>query len=107
RLGGSGDRLPSVAAMRGTEPARLARLMRGDLDWVVMKALEKDRALRYETVEGLATDARRYLAGDPVEAGPPSRAYRLKKFARKHRAGLATATGFALVLVVATAVSAW
>jgi serine/threonine-protein kinase len=73
RLSGTNDRLPSVAAVRGTEPARLAKLVRGDLDWVVMKALEKDRTRRYETASGLARDLQRYLDGDPVEAGPPSR----------------------------------
>jgi serine/threonine protein kinase/tetratricopeptide (TPR) repeat protein len=104
RLSGTGDRLPSVAAVRATEPARLAKLVRGDLDWVVMKALEKDRARRYETANGLARDVQRYLDGDPVEAGPPSRVYRLRKFARKHRAGLATVG--AVILAVIVAVSA-
>jgi tetratricopeptide (TPR) repeat protein len=75
--------------------------MRGDLDWVVMKALEKDRTRRYETANGLARDIRRYLDGDPVEAGPPSGLYRLKKFAGKHRAGLAVAAAALLALVVA------
>src|SRR5262249_8908919 len=60
----------SIAALRGTEPAKLARLVRGDLDWIVMKALEKDPARRYATADGLARDIRRHLEGDPVEAGP-------------------------------------
>jgi serine/threonine protein kinase/tetratricopeptide (TPR) repeat protein len=107
RLSGTNERLPSVAAQRGTEPARLAKLVRGDLDWLVMKALEKDRGRRYETPSGFARDIQRYLDGDPVEAGPPSRGYRLRKFARKHRAALAVAAGFALILVAATAISAW
>jgi serine/threonine protein kinase/tetratricopeptide (TPR) repeat protein len=107
RLSASGDRLSSIAAVRGTEPARLARALRGDLDWVVMKSLEKDRARRYETANGLARDVRRYLDGDPVEAGPPSASYRLRKSARKHRAGLAVAAAFALLLVVAAGVSTW
>ncbi len=97
----------SIAAQRGTEPARLVRQMRGDLDWIVMKALEKEPARRYETAEGLARDIRRHLEGDPVEAGPPSAAYRLRKFARKHRAALATASAFAAVLLAATAISTW
>ena len=88
-----------------TEPARLTRLVRGDLDWIVMKSLEKERSRRYETVNDLAGDLRRYLSGDPVEAGPPSRRYRIGKFARKHRAAFATATSFAVVLVAATATS--
>ncbi len=79
--------------------------MRGDLDWIVMKALEKDRARRYETAAGFARDVRRYLDGDAVEAGPPSARYRLGKFAQKNRAALATAAAFALLLVAATAVS--
>jgi serine/threonine protein kinase len=107
RLSGTDERFPSVGAVRATEPARLAKIMRGDLDWVVMKALEKDRARRYETPTGLAKDGQRYLDGDPVEAGPPSRSYRLRKFARKHRGGLATAAAFVLVLIGATGVSTW
>src|SRR5262249_54492801 len=68
----------SIAASRGTEPARLARQVRGELDWIVMKALEKEPARRYGTADGLARDIRRHLEGDPVEAGPPSALYRLR-----------------------------
>ncbi len=75
----------SIAAQRSTEPARLARLVRGDLDWIVMKALEKDRTRRYESAGGLARDVQRHLAGDPVEAGPPSALYRLGRFAQASR----------------------
>jgi serine/threonine protein kinase len=107
RLSSTNERLPSVAAQRSTEPARLAKLVRGELDWVAMKALEKDRARRYETASGLARDIQRYLDGDPVEAGPPSRVYRLRKFARKHRAALVVAAGFAVMLVAATSISTW
>jgi serine/threonine protein kinase/tetratricopeptide (TPR) repeat protein len=107
RLSGTNDRLPSVAAVRGTEPARLAKLVRGDLDWVVMKALEKDRSRRYETASGLARDVQRYLDGDPVEAGPPSRVYRLRKFARKHRVVLTTTSAVVLALIIGTTVSVW
>ena len=71
RLSESRDSLPSVAALRKTEPARLTRLVRGDLDWIVMKALEKDRTRRYESASGFARDIARHLEGDPVEAGPP------------------------------------
>ena len=99
-------RLASIAAQRKTEPAKLARLVRGELDWIVMKALEKDRTRRYATANGLARDIERYLADEPVEAGPPSARYRLGKFARRHRAALATAAAFAIVLVAATAISA-
>ena len=80
-------------------------MVRGELDWIVIKALEKDRARRYETANGLARDIRRYLDGEPVEAGPPSASYKLQKFARKHRAALATMGAFAILLVVASVVS--
>jgi serine/threonine protein kinase len=107
RLSGSGDRLASIAATRGTEPTRLTRLVQGDLDWVVMKCLEKDRRRRYETASGLAQDVARYLNEEPVEAGPPSAGYKLKKYASKHRVGLATAVAFLLMLVAVAAVSSW
>jgi serine/threonine protein kinase/tetratricopeptide (TPR) repeat protein len=84
RLSGSAS-LPSVAAQRQVQPARLTRLLRGELDWIVMKALEKDRGRRYESANGFAQDIQRYLAEEPVLAGPPSVAYRLRKFARRHR----------------------
>jgi serine/threonine protein kinase/WD40 repeat protein len=105
RLSESREALATIAARRQSEPARLAWLVRGDLDWIAMKALEKDRTRRYETANGLARDIRRYLDGDPVEAGPPSAAYRLGKFARKHRSGLAVAAVLAALLVAGTAVS--
>jgi eukaryotic-like serine/threonine-protein kinase len=99
------ESLPSLAAVRQTEPRRLMAMLRGDLDWVVMKCLEKHRERRYETASGLARDIQRYLDGDPVEACPPSVSYRLGKFARKHRAAMATAGAFALLLISATAIS--
>ena len=68
--------------------------MRGELDWIVMKCLEKDRARRYETANGLAADVQRYLADEPVTAGPPSAAYRLRKFARRNKGVLAAAAGW-------------
>jgi serine/threonine protein kinase len=77
--------LPTLAENRGTEPAKLTRLVRGELDWIVMKALEKDRNRRYETANGFAMDVQRYLADEPVLAGPPSARYRLKKFLRRNR----------------------
>ncbi len=92
--------LPTLAAVRGTEPARLTRLVRGELDWIVMKALEKDRGRRYETANGLATDVRRYLAGEPVLAAPASPWYRLRKFVRRNR-GPVSAAGFVLLALVA------
>jgi serine/threonine protein kinase len=107
RLSESRDALPSIAAHRKTEPARLTWPMRGELNWIAMKALEKDRTRRYETANGLMEDIRRYLAGDPVEAGPPSALYRARNFARKHRVGLATVAAFGAVLIGATAISTW
>ena len=79
--------------------------MRGELDWIVMKCLEKDRSRRYETANGLARDLERYLADEPVEACPPSSSYRLRKFARKHKKALATAAAFAVLLVAGAVMS--
>jgi WD40 repeat protein/serine/threonine protein kinase len=107
RLSTSGVALAAISAQRQTEPAKLTRLVRGELDWIVMKALEKDRNRRYETANGLAQDVERYLHDEPVEACPPTARYRLRKFARKHQSGLATAAGFAILLVLGTAMSAW
>jgi tetratricopeptide (TPR) repeat protein len=99
--------LPTLAANRGTEPAKLARLVRGELDWIVMKALEKDRNRRYETANGLALDVQRYLADEPVLACPPSAGYRLRKFARRNRARLAVAGGLFLAVTVTAATIGW
>ena len=85
------DELPSVAANRGLEPKKLSGLVRGELDWIVMKALEKDRNRRYETANGFAMDVQRYLADEPVQACPPSAWYRLRKFARRNKTALAVA----------------
>jgi eukaryotic-like serine/threonine-protein kinase len=101
----STDTLASLAACRQTEPARLTELVRGELDWIVMKALEKDRNRRYETANSLARDVECYLAGDPVGACPPSAGYRLRKFASKHRAALTAASLFAALLLVGVLVS--
>ena len=99
--------LTSLAAGRHSEPVRLTKLVRGELDWIVMKSLEKDRTRRYETANGFAMDIQRYLAGEPVLAAPPSARYRLRKFARKYRAALTTAAALALLLVAGVAVSTW
>ena len=77
--------LASIAANRHTEPARLSKEVQGELDWIVMKALEKDRNRRYETASGFAADIERHLHDEPVEAGPPSAAYRLRKFVRREQ----------------------
>jgi WD40 repeat protein/serine/threonine protein kinase len=99
--------LRMLSRQRGTEPARLPNLIRGELDWIVMKCLEKDRARRYETANALARDIQRYLADEPVEACPPSTAYKLHKFARKHKKVLATAAAFVLLLAVAAILATW
>jgi tRNA A-37 threonylcarbamoyl transferase component Bud32 len=97
----------SIAAVRQTDPAKLTKLMRGEIDWIVMKALEKDRHRRYATADAIAADVQRYLAGEPVQAVPPSAAYRLRKFARKNRAMLTAVAAFAALLIVSAAVSGW
>lgn len=93
------DELPTVAAMRKTEPTKLARLVQGDLDWIVMKCLEKDRTRRYETVNGLAADIHRYLEGEAVLAAPPSAAYRLQKLIRRNKGAVMAASTVLVVLV--------
>jgi serine/threonine protein kinase len=104
RLSDSGDRLASLAAQRRMEPARLTRQVRGELDWIVMKALDKDRTRRYETASGFARDLERHVNGEPVEAGPPSAWYKLRKLVRKRRALVATVGAFgAMLLIAATA----
>src|SRR5262245_21010702 len=90
RLSTSGT-LAKVAEARKTEPGKLSRLMRGELDWVAMKCLEKDRSRRYGTASNLARDIERYLKDEPVEARPPSAWYRLCKAARRNRSALAMA----------------
>jgi tetratricopeptide (TPR) repeat protein len=100
--------LPSIAAQRGLEPKKLTGLVHGELDWIVMKALEKDRSRRYETANGLARDVERYMRDEPVIACPPSAAYRCRKFARRHRAALFTAAlalSALLALVVGLTIS--
>ena len=96
----SSEALPSIAASRGLEPRKLSGLVRGDLDWIVMKALEKDRSRRYETATGFAADIQHFLADEPVLACPPSSWYRLRKFARRHKRALAMASVLLLGLIV-------
>ncbi|KAA5542666.1 serine/threonine protein kinase [Roseiconus nitratireducens] len=97
--------LPSLAACRQVDASKLPSLVRGDLDWIVMKALDKDRSRRYETANGLAKDVQRYLKGDAVEACPPTLAYRLQKACRKHRVAILTIGAFAGVLLISTVLS--
>jgi WD40 repeat protein/serine/threonine protein kinase len=99
----SSAELPGIAAKRKLEPKKLTRLMQGELDWIVMKCLEKERQRRYETANGLAMDIQRYLADEPVAAGPPSALYRFRKFARRHKGMLMTAAVVAMAVVLAVA----
>ena len=101
------DGLPSVAANRGTEPARLSKLMKGELDWVLLKALEKDRTRRYETANALSRDIQRYLSDEVVEARPPSAGYRLKKFVRRHKGQVTAASLVLLALLAGMAGTTW
>ncbi len=107
RIGEGKDPPESVAARRGLEPARLSREVRGELDWIVMRCLEKDRSRRYDTADGLARDIERYLHDEPVEACPPSRIYRLRKFARKNGRLIVTAATVAILLAAGAGVSTW
>ncbi len=95
----AGDELTTTAKRRSADAPKLILLLRGDLDWIVMKCLEKDRARRYETANGLAMDLTRHLNSEPVVARPPSAAYRFQKLARRHRVALVTGCAFALVCV--------
>jgi tetratricopeptide (TPR) repeat protein len=89
-----------IARYRRTDPGALSRLLRGELDWVVMKAMEKDRTRRYQTASDLAGDIERYLAQQPVTAGPPSVLYKFRKFVQRHRLGVTAAGLIAAALVV-------
>lgn len=102
----SGER-EHVAARRGTDMRRLAALVRGELDWIVSKAIDKDPNRRYDTAKGLALDVRRYLDGDAVLAAPPGAAYRARKFVARHKATVAAAAVVAMALVVGLAGTLW
>jgi serine/threonine protein kinase/tetratricopeptide (TPR) repeat protein len=107
RLSALGESLSAVSAKRKMEPRKLSALVTGDLDWIVMKALEKDRSRRYETASSLAADVRRFLGEEPVEARPPSAWYRFRKLARRNKVALTTAALVAATLLLGTVVSAW
>src|SRR5262249_40461052 len=96
-----GPSATTVSANRRSDPKRLHQLLRGELDWIVMKCLEKDRNRRYETVDGLRLDGGRYLADEPVQACPPSAWYRFRKFSRRNKTRLAIAGLLALSGVIA------
>ena len=103
----SSDTLPSVAANRGIEPKQLSTQVHGELDWIVMKALEKDRTRRYATANEFADDILRYLHDQAVLAGPPSATYRLRKFARRHKTALGTVAVIAVAFLLGIAGTTW
>jgi serine/threonine protein kinase len=107
RISTLGQAANTVSTQRRSDPSKLRQMVRGELDWIVMKAMEKDRGRRYQTANGLAMDVQRYLHDEPVLACPPSATYRLQKFARKYRALLRIASVFVVFLVLAAAVSIW
>jgi serine/threonine protein kinase/tetratricopeptide (TPR) repeat protein len=102
-----GSDLTEIAKHRKADPPKLIHLVRGDLDWIVMKCLEKDRARRYDTANGVAMDITRHLNCEPVLARPPSRFYEFQKTVRRHKFGFGAAALIGVVLVVATGISAW
>ena len=103
----SSESLPSIAANRRTEPARLGNMIRGELDWIIMKAMEKDRDRRYETANGFGKDIERYLADEPVTASPPSRAYRFVKLVKRNKAAFTTAGVVFVALLLGIAGTTW
>src|SRR5262245_46588720 len=107
RLSSLGDTLPSISALRHMEPGTLRKTVTGDLDWIAMKALEKDRNRRYETANSLALDVQRYLADEPVLACPPSAAYRFRKFARRNKRALVTIFVVAVAALLAIGTIGW
>jgi eukaryotic-like serine/threonine-protein kinase len=103
RLSTLQDKLTAVAAQRRTEPRQLLRTVKGELDWIVMKCLEKDRNRRYESASAFAADVQHYLCDEPVEACPPSAAYRFRKFARRNKRGLLTTAAVAVAVALTAA----
>jgi WD40 repeat protein/serine/threonine protein kinase len=103
RLSTLGERLTSIAKHRSIDPAGLGQLVRGDLDWIVMRTLEKDRRRRYETSSALAADIERYLRDEPVEACPPSVFYKVRKFVRRNRGAVSAAAAILLLMTLAIA----
>jgi WD40 repeat protein/tetratricopeptide (TPR) repeat protein len=101
RISTLGQAAATMSANRQSDPGRLRQLVRGELDWIVMKALEKDRNRRYQSANGLALDLQRYLHDEPVQACPPSAWYRFRKFARRHKAALGMATAGGLLVLLA------
>jgi formylglycine-generating enzyme required for sulfatase activity len=105
RLSSLGDAVRTSARTRSTEARSLVRGLRGDLDWITMRAMEKDRSRRYASASELAADIQRHLAGEPVLASPPSMAYRLRKLVRKHRGKVAAAAAVLAALLASLVTS--
>jgi len=107
RISTLGDTATRAAQQRRADVKKLGRLLRGDLDWVVMKCLEKDRTRRYETANGLAADIDRHLNDEPVAAGPPTAAYKLRKFVMRNRGQVIAAGGVLVALLIGVIAFAW
>src|SRR3954451_22428214 len=107
RLSDSGAALASISGQRHMEPAKLTKLVRGELDWIVMKTLEKDRNRRYETAKDFAADMQRYLNDEPVQACPPSAGYRLRKFVRRNKGPVLAVAVILLALVGGVIGTTW
>jgi serine/threonine protein kinase/tetratricopeptide (TPR) repeat protein len=101
------ETLPAVAAKRRTEPRKLGALVRGELDWIVMRCLEKDRTRRYESPSALAADVQRYLSDEPVSASPPSATYKARKFVRRHKVALGVTAAMFVALLAGLIVALW
>src|SRR5438094_5338609 len=99
------DELTTTARHRHTDAPKLVHLLRGDLDWIVMKCLEKDRARRYDTASGLARDVQRHLDNEPVVARPPSNLYRFQKLVRRNKLAFAAASAVVAALMIGLTVS--
>lgn len=105
RLSESGDAITGISAQRRLDPSKLSQLLRGDLDWMVMKALDKDRSRRYQTASSFSEDIERFLSDQPIQARPPTATYRLQKLLRRHFAAVMTAVAFVALLIGGAALS--
>jgi hypothetical protein len=101
------DQVKAVARARGSEPSRFMHVLAGDLDWIVMKCLEKDRGRRYQTANGLAMDIQRHLINEPVVARPPSRLYEFQKTVRRHWVGFAATSAVIFLLAAGIVATSW
>ena len=107
RFADNADSISEVSLHRNIEPKRLSSILSGDLDWIVMKAIDKDRNRRYESASAFADDLKRFLDDEPVEARPPSASYKVKKFVRKNRGWVVAATTMLLLLVAGVIGTSW